>query len=636
MSQGRRTASLVRALRLAFASGLAAVAASAVLAVPAAAVTTPPERTVAYDGATGRFLLDGTWRMKRDRSAHGVAEHWYRDTSNKGWKKVAVPNAWNAHNFSNKSMCGGVAWYRKDFKLPSSSSKLDWLVRFESTRYSARVWLNGRDVGGHSGAYLPFELQLRSLSRHGVNHLVVRVDNREREQQLPPGGLTDDGFCNGGWWNYGGLLGDVYLRRVDQVDIQNVRVLPQIDCRTCAARIDFLATVANHSANAAPVTLKGDFGGQPVALGTRTVGAGRSLLFRGSTTVAAPHLWSPSDPHLYEVHLSADGAGGSAGFQVESGIRKVAVENGRLMVNFAPADFRGGFFHEDSPAKGGASDPARMRLVIDRLKQVGGTLLRTHYPLDPYLHQLADREGVFLWSEIPVYQAEPSLMRVKSFRKAALREMREDILDKASHPSVLTWSIANELAAVPESGEKKYFRAQAKQIRELDPTRPVSLVILGYPYAGCQNYAYKPIDMLGVNTYFGWYPGPNGSVADRRQLGPYMDALRKCYPQKAIAVTEFGAEANRSGPAEERGTYAFQKDYVDYTLGVFAKKPWLSGAIGMLMAFRARPGWNGGNPKPTPPVHEKGVFHLDGSPKPAAATMSAWYHRTQQYDLPGP
>ena len=73
-------------------------------------------------------------------------------------------------------------------------------------------------MGGHAGAYIPFELNLaKGLSRTGVNRLVVRVDNRQRNTDLPPGSLTVEGKPNGGWWNYGGLLGDVYLRRVDRI-----------------------------------------------------------------------------------------------------------------------------------------------------------------------------------------------------------------------------------------------------------------------------------------------------------------------------------------------------------------------------------------------------------------------------------
>lgn len=615
--------------------GLALVVCAAA-AGPAGAASAPPERAVTYDGPTGRFLLDGDWRLRRDRHDRGVGKHWFKGSSTKGWKPVTVPNAWNAGNFSPASMAGSVTWYRKDFRLPSTATAADsWLVRFESTRYTATVWVNGKPVGQHKGGYLPFELRLRGLSRTKVNRLVVRVDNRQGDLDIPPASLTTDGLPNGGWWNYGGLLGDVYLRRVDRIDIPTVRIFPRLACRTCDARIDYLVTVRNYG-KTAPITVTSRFGGNDVALGTRVVGGGKSVTFSGSTTVASPHLWWPSDPFLYPVSIGATGAGGEAGWTLESGIRTIGVAKGRLLLNGAPVNFRGGFFHEDSPATGGAADPARMQLVINRLKLIGGTLLRTHYPLDPYFHQLADREGVLIWSEIPVYQMDSSQIGRPGVRKTALRMMRENILDKSIHPSVLTWSMANELAADPTAAERKYYDQQSAQIHRLDPTRPVGLVILGYPSAGCHTNAYRGVDLLGVNTYFGWYPGPNGTVADARQLSPYLDKLRKCYTRQAIANTEFGAEANRPGPVEERGTYAFQSNYVGYTLGVFAKKPWLSGAIGMLLAFHARPGWSGGNPHPDPPMHEKGVFDFRGNPKPAAKVMSDWYHSTQQYDLPGP
>ena len=618
-------------------ASLVAAAVALTLAAAASAAPKPPERTVTFAGATGRFLLDGRWRLRRDPHDKGLDDRWQSRRSTSGWSSVTVPNAWNNGNYSPRSMGGGVAWYRKDFELPSAAARYSWLVRFESTRYRVRAWLNGHEIGGHAGAYLPFELRLKGLSRSGVNRLVVRVDNRMRATDVPPRSETPTGKPNGGWWNYGGLLGDVYLRRVDRIDISDVRVLPHLPCPTCDATMEYRATVRNYSAKPVHVTVTSRFGEQVVALGAHTIGAGGRTLVRGTTTVVSPHLWSPEDPFLYRVTLDATAVeGGQAGWQLESGIRSVTVAKGRLLLNGRPMSFRGGFFHQDSPAKGGAADPARMRLVVDRLKALGGTLLRTHYPMDPYMHELGDREGVFLWSEIPVYQIDSELIAKGSYRRKAFREMRENILDKASHPSVLTWSMGNELASEPGTGESKYFHQQAARIRRLDPPRPVSLVILGYPYTPCQRPAYERVDLIGVNTYFGWYPGPNGSIADRRQLSPYLDYLRGCYPDKAIANTEFGAEANRSGPAEERGTYAFQKRWNAYTLGVFAKKDWLSGATAMLLPFRCRPEWSGGNPRPTPPMHEKGVLHFDGSPKPAAAVVSNRFHKTQQYGLPGP
>jgi beta-glucuronidase len=528
-------------------------------------------------------------------------------------------------------MGGGVAWYRKDFKLPSNSSSLDWIVHFESVRYHAIVWLNGRRIGFHDGAWLPWEVDLHG-ARKGTNRLVVRVDNRPGSRDLPPKRTTIDGQPNGGWWNWGGLLGDVYLREVHGIDIQTVQVLPQLPCRACDATIRYRVTVRNHG-RGHRVRVSSTYGGTRVSLGSRSLGAGRSATFTGSLKFPKPHLWSPSDPHLYKVAIQASG-GGSAGWQLESGIRSINVINGRLFLNWRPANFRGGFFHEDSPATGGAADPARARLVIDRLKSIGGTLLRTHYPLDPYFHQLADREGVLVWSEIPVFQIGGTALALPDVRASAARALRDNILANGSHPSVVAWSLGNELNPQPTEIEASYYRNQAKLVHRLDPTRPVALAIQGYPLAGCQA-AYDPIQLLGINSYFGWYPGPSGSIADRNQLSTFLDQSRACYPKQAIAITEFGAEANRHGPVEERGTYEFQADLLNYHLSIYAQKPWLSGAVGMLMAFHARPGWAGGNPYPDPPMHEKGVFDFNGNPKPGAAVLSAWYHKTQQYDLPG-
>jgi beta-glucuronidase len=459
----------------------------------------------------------------------------------------------------------------------------------------------------------------------------VRVDNRQRAIDLPAARTTLGGQPGGGWWNWGGILGNVYLRRVDRLDIASAQVLPRLPCRTCPATIDYRVTVRNYGPRTR-VHVASRFGGRPLSLGARTLPAGGARTFRGSQTVQRPRLWAPPHPDLYPVTIDATG-GGSARWSLMSGIRSLAVRGGRLLLNWRPVAFRGVFMHQDSPGRGGAVTPARMRLFVRLARQLGATVLRTHYPLDPYLHELADREGLMIWSEIPAYQLRTATLARPSVRAAAASMLRADILANGNHPSVLAWSIGNELNPNPTAVEARYFRRQSSLAHSLDPTRPVALAIQGLPSAGCQP-AYRPIDLLGVNSYFGWYPGPGGELSNRRGLSPYLNQVRRCYPRQAIAVTEFGAEANRGGSAREHGTYAFQARLNAYHLRVYASKPWLSGAIGMLMAFRVRPGWTGGNPKPSGPMHQKGVFDLYGRPKPAAAVVSRWFHSTRQYDLP--
>jgi beta-glucuronidase len=199
---------------------------------------------------------------------------------------------------------------------------------------------------------------------------------------------------------------------------------------------------------------------------------------------------------------------------------------------------------------------------------------------------------------------------------------------------VLLWSIANELSARPGPVQGFYIRRARNLAKRLDPTRPVGIAVAGYPSVGCQG-EYGPLDVIGVNEYFGWYPGPSGQIFDRTRLSAYLDSVRACYPNKAVFVSEFGAEANRDGPVEEKGTWLFQQDFVNFHLGVYATKPWLAGAIyWALNEFRVRPSWEGGNPRPQPPVHQKGLLTYDWVRKPAWTDAQRWFVQTPQLAAP--
>ncbi|HEV7885149.1 MAG TPA: glycoside hydrolase family 2 TIM barrel-domain containing protein, partial [Solirubrobacteraceae bacterium] len=254
-----------------------------------------------------------------------------------------------------------------------------------------------------------------------------------------------------------------------------------------------------------------------------------------------------------------------------------------------------------------------------------------HYPLHPEMQELADREGLLIWSEIPVYAVKTKFLKRLEVRKLAARELQENILANQNHPSIMLWSIGNELSARPGPVQQDYIERATRQAKALDPTRPIGLAVAGYPSAGCRPQ-YAALDVVGINEYFGWYPGPNGQIADRDALSGFLDAMRACYPNKALFVSEFGAEANRSGPVEEKGTFEYQQDFVNFHLGVHASKPWLSGSIyWALQEFRVRPNWDGGNPHPDPPIHEKGLLRFDGSKKPAWFDVERLFRSTQQF-----
>lgn len=588
-----------------------------VLAAPARAAETPTNRTLYEDGPEGRYLMEGDWQFRRNTTDP--------------WRTVQVPHAWNVGDHSIRSFTGGVGWYRKDFELPSASAALDWAVRFESVNYRSRVWLNGREVGTNVGAYLPFTVLLDRLNRRGTNRLVVRVDSRRGETDLPPGRRSPrTGLPTGGWWNYGGILREVYLQRLDTLQIESALVTPRLRCATCPATAVFQARVRNVSSVRRRATLSGSFGDQRVSLGARSLRPGASATFRGSLRIANPHLWSPRDPFLYPAAVEASVGGRAVGrWSLRTGVRSVRVDGGRLTLNGRPVQLRGVGLHEDNATQGFAVDNAWRRWLLDRAKELGASMLRTHYPMHPYIHEVADREGLLIWSEIPVYSHKSSV--IDDVTPRALAELRKNIETNGSHPSVLIWSIANELSSKPGPTQGAYIRRAKRTARALDPTRPVGLAVAGYPGAGCQA-RYGPLDVVGVNDYFGWYPGPMGSLFDRNRLSPYLDALRRCYPRDALMITEFGAEANREGSVEDKGTYAFQQDFVNYQLSVFSTKPWLSGVLyWALNEFRVRPEWDGGNPFPAPPIHQKALLRYDGTPKPAWTDVQRWYQATPQF-----
>jgi len=623
--------------------GAAAVAALAAAPGPAAAqapTATPPTRgALSSDGPTDRYLLGGPWLYAADPNDIGLSAGWWRNTaSTAGWVPTTIPNAYNAGDFSSASMYGYVGWYRRDFTLPARafsratpSSGRGWLIQFESVNYRATVWLNGHRVGAHTGAYLPFELDLTRYVRRGVNRLVVRVDDRRTAADLPPG-------PGGGWWNFGGILDAVYLRPVQRAVIESLALRPALPCPACTATIDEQATVRNPTHRTQTVHLTGTYGPVRLDFGRAAVPPGASWSPQRSFEIAHPRLWSPGHPSLYRVTLALSDASGRRldGYLEQSGIDTARVtRSGRLELNGRVLDLRGVNLHEQDPLGSGAAlTVAQMRQRIAWIKQLHATVVRAHYPLAPEMEEMADRAGILLWSEVPVYQVGNPYLGDPAWRARALALLKDNIRANRDHPSILLWSIGNELPTPVTPNEAGYIRAAVRAVHQLDPGRPVGMAVSDWPGVPCQP-AYAPLEVIGVNEYFGWFDAGGGSTDDRDELGPFLDSVRACYPHQALMVTEFGFNGNRQGPVEDRGTYAFQDDSIRYHLGVFATKRWLSGAIYFnLQDFASRPGYDGSNPIGTPPFVTNGLVDLYGKPKSAFGVAASMYKATRQIAPP--
>jgi beta-glucuronidase len=610
---------------------------------PADVVTTPTEHALYQDGQKGRYMLDGTWYFRADPQNRGQRAGIQRQTSLTGWTPVTVPNAWNGADESDQSDRGSIGWYRKDFKVPKSGAGTSWILRFESVNYRATVYLNGRQLTHHEGAFIPFEAVASSIHRGGENRLVVRVDNRRRATDIPPARDQANGRPGGGWWNYGGILREVYLRRVDGIDIQNLLVRPTLRNPRSAAKVLIRATLFNPGGGTKNVRVRANVGGHNASFRTVKVASGGHKDVQSFITIRHPRLWQPGNPQLYGARAAAFLGGRRASeYDTQVGIRRISVNRlGQMLLNGRRVQLRGASIAEDSPDNGMALTPAQLQQDVSLIQQLNANVIRAHYPLNEYILEQCDRLGIMVWEQSPfnrerfgstatsLVSLDDSVVKSRAVRDKALSYDAAMIERDQNHPSVFAWSVGNEPSPRPSGSEVDYFTRARRLVHQMDPTRLAAVDLAGYPSMP-QEDVYSAFDAVGLNSYFGWYPGPSGELDDRTALRPFLDEMHDYFPHSAMFITEFGAEANRHGPVDEKGTYEFQDNLLNYHLDVYDSDPYVNGAIvWILKDFRVVPDWSGGNPKPSPPWNKKGLIHQSGALKPSFPVLQQLFGATR-------
>ncbi|MBJ7458838.1 MAG: beta galactosidase jelly roll domain-containing protein [Thermoleophilaceae bacterium] len=613
---------------------LAAVLVSALLLaltpVSASAASDPSKGAPFNYGQTNRYTLDGTWFLKTDPTNAGRAAAYETTKNFASWKKITIPNAFNAGDASEASYTGSIAWYATQFNRPAAPGGSNWILQFNSANLRADVYLNGRRVGGHLGGNIPFEVPASSM-KSGENTLIVRVDSRLSLTSVPSIEERIDQLT-GGWWNFGGLLREVVLRRVGRYDVSSVSTRSAFKASkgraSGSARITVVANVKNYGRRGR-LQLRGSYGNSAIRFRRTQLRSGATTQLVGTATVRNPKLWSPLSPKLYPVKVSAPGVTWTS----KAGIRKYAVSSkGILTINGLRTRLRGVSFHESDLATGAAWSPAQREANNALFKKLGVNMIRTHYPMAPQQMEWADKNGVYVWLQVQSFRPRNPQLRSPSYRKQVVALTREMVARYRQYSSVLTWNLSNE--AVPS--DTKYLDAlfvqQIKAVKALDPEGLISADYASAPEDELQHPAYRRMDILGINEYFGWYPGQLGSTLDMAGLRPYLDYLHRVYSKQALFITEFGAEANREGSADELGTYAYQTNFFTQQLSILRNVPYLNGLFAWaLKDYWVRPEWTGGNPDPTPPFSRKGLFQADGTPKPAAALIEREFKATPPF-----
>jgi beta-galactosidase/beta-glucuronidase len=550
------------------------------------------------------------------------------------WRAVQVPSVFDARAIPSLYP-GIVRRYRLRFTGPATPRGYRWLIAFDGVRRTARVYLNGRSVGRNKDPYTPFAVKARGLRPGRQNTLLVIVDSR-KDPRLPEG-----------WWNWGGIVRRVRLVPVGRAYISGLGLMSRVRCRgrarACKARLLLDGTLERGGDRRLRPTLslrlRAPSGRVTATTFKLPRQRARERRLRLSLRVPRPELWSPERPNLYSVRLVLRDRGEvQQRVRETTGLRSVEVKRGRLHLNNRPLQLRGASIHEDMPGRGAALTAEELSRIVSDLRALGANVTRAHYLLNERLLDRLDRAGIMVWNQAPIWQRDhrANLLRFPTQRQRAIMTVRRTVKAARSHPSVITHSVANELSFTPDSkpGTRRFLVTAAQFARDIDPTIPISVDVKGRP-GFPEQFTYERFDMLGINQYFGWYPW----VPDFSLLEPYLQEMRDLYPDHALVMTEFGAEAlpeMADAQPDQKGGYAFQSAHVERTLDVVDRSPSLSGAIyWTLREFEVFPGWTGGAPRHAESErntrHNKGLLTYDGHPKPAWFVARSHFQATPLY-----
>ena len=494
--------------------------------------------TMVFDGGRRRELLDGMWHYAVDQYDTCLRQKWYLeryydedgsslpvDWSFDQWPMMALPACWNTVRPEFTIYDGSMVFTRTFSFRKGQEERV--VLKIGAANYLCRVFLNGEYIGMHRGGSTPayFEItgQLRDTVDAGsLNRIIIAVDSTRRPQQVP----TE----NTDWFNYGGIFRSIELLRLPKTYIKSFRVALVPDGAFDKIRADI---ALSEPLDAKAVVRIPELGIEQEIQVKNGVGS--------AVISAAPALWSPESPRLYDVEASCltDCVSDRVGF------REIRVDGQEILLNGKPIFLRGISCHEESVANGRAlTDDERLE-NIRIAKDLGCNFMRiAHYPHSENMARLADEQGIMLWEEIPVYWAI-RFEEADTYHDAE-NQLLELINRDYNRASVIIWSVGNENADT--DARLRFMGSLADRAHREDGTRLVSAACLVDSARNViADRLADRLDVIGINEYCGWY------TPDFSKLPQLMENSR---PDKPVVITEFGADAlaGHHGTITDKGT----------------------------------------------------------------------------------
>ncbi|HEX9362926.1 MAG TPA: glycoside hydrolase family 2 TIM barrel-domain containing protein [Candidatus Dormibacteraeota bacterium] len=590
---------------------------------------------------TGLTLTDRNSSLKELTAEVGPrAGVLYDDSS---WSSIDVPGTFNPP--PHRDTTGG--YYRRSFYVPTVWSGKYALLKFGAVRYVADVWLNGHYLGYHEGGDTPFALDAtEALIPGGYNSVLVRVDNPEwgTRDDIVPWGLAD-------WWNYGGIVGDVWLEALPPLSVVRADVTPHldgadvsiviqhrgegstagvVDVRLWPAQVNDRNRISPDARTLIPLDAETLLEHQ-IDIGTVS---GESVSRIGAPFSIRPaDLWSPRLPALYVLQVTVLEDGQPVDDLYTSfGLRQVRVDSNapRLLLNGQPVVFNGVAMHEEKqlPVKGGKpaggplTSPEDIETILRRAVAVHADLVRVdHHPPNQMLPVLADRLGVALWEEIPLYHYTPQTFSIATDRGIPQQMLAEMDLRDFNRPSVLFHGFANESTGTSE--RRSALEKLHALDRKLDGTR----------LTGQAAYGTEPtdrtsanLDVAGYTVYYGVLYGGRLSGA---VLQKALSDAHRTYPKKPIMVLEYGHWADNA--ADEGQQARVFNTYYSQLEPNFDTEP--GGFIGAAVWWTLDDYWT---QRPGLEVETFGLYSPRGALRMAGSAAEHAWARSAPSTSPGP
>jgi beta-glucuronidase len=540
--------------------------------------------------------LKGDWKKERfaasdnislaKRDATGylniINEAAGRNTSSfddNGWETKVLPaveNTMNPYPTVPEYYQDGV-WYRKSFNVDAADSGKFVKLMFYAVNYVADVWLNDVYLGYHEGGYTPFAFDVSSALNYGGNNvLVVRVDNpmwNSRNDIVP--------YTACDWFNYTGIIHDVYLEFSHSVSVARTNIVPQnvsgdiqtsiIILNDLSVTKDVVVDIEVFEADINENNFNSEFAHEIVGVQVPISGITNNSIsvlgdsvsvWQTNLSIADPKLWSMKNPDLYvmKVKLTVDGNIVDE-YYTQFGIRKLDIVSDKFYLNNETVFLTGVARHEDHPVFGRSIPIDTIYSDLKKVKGVNSTSLRTaHYPNHLQTYLLADRLGIAIIEEIPVwwFDTETAWNIQNNERHIHEQMFREMVFKDYNRPSIFLWSTTNECLDVPN---RKIFIDRVNQ--DLKQNYNDGRFITQSAAAdrpGSNDDSQNACDVMGWTMYFGIFHGSTYFTGTNN----FLNDVKINLPGKPILDTEFGFWSSENGTTTQD-----QIDVFNYTFLAF-------------------------------------------------------------------